>query len=71
VDGSFETVYKYELSNVLITNFYCFGDTSEDAPVEEFSLNFEEITVTYTEFDAEGKSKGNVEFTWKVEEGEA
>ena len=71
VGGSFETVYRYELSNVLITSFYCSGYTSEDVPVEEMSLNFEEITVTYTEFDAGGKSKGNVEFTWKVEEAEA
>ena len=32
--------------------------------------NIEEIKVTYTEFDAEGNSKGNVETTWKVEKGE-
>jgi type VI secretion system secreted protein Hcp len=40
-----------------------------DAPMEEISLNFEEIKVTYTECDSTGKSKGNVEFSWKVEEG--
>ncbi len=40
-----------------------------DAPMEEFSLNFEEIKVTYTECDEMGMSKGNVEFSWKVEEG--
>lgn len=71
LDGSFETVYAYELTNVLITNFHSSADTSEDAPIEEFSLNFEELTVTYTEFDSDGKSKGNIEFTWKVEEAEA
>jgi type VI secretion system secreted protein Hcp len=37
--------------------------------MEEFSLNFEEIKVTYTENDAKGKSKGNIEYSWKVEEG--
>lgn len=42
-----------------------------DAPVEEISLNFEEIKVTYTECDSAGLSKGNVEYTWKVEEGES
>jgi type VI secretion system secreted protein Hcp len=41
-----------------------------DAPMEELSLNFEEIKVTYTECDSSGKSKGNVEYSWKVEEGE-
>ena len=40
-------------------------------PTESFSLNGEEIKVTYTEADSKGKSKGNVEYSWKVEEGEA
>jgi len=36
------------------------------------SLNFEEIKVTYTECDpSTGKAKGNVEYSWKVEEGES
>jgi len=42
-----------------------------DAPMEVLSLNFEEIKVTYTECDSSGKSKGNVEYSWKVEEGES
>ena len=41
-----------------------------DAPMEEISLNFEEIKVTYTECDSTGKAKGNIEYSWKVEEGE-
>ena len=42
-----------------------------DAPIEEISLNFEEIKVIYTECDPiTGKAKGNVEYTWKVEEAE-
>ena len=68
-DASF-TYYKYELENVMVTSFYCGGSTEEGVPVETFTLNYEEITVTYTETDSTGKSKGNVEFTWKVEEGE-
>lgn len=42
-----------------------------DAPMEEISLNFEEIKVIYTECDSKGKTKGNVEYSWKVEEGES
>ena len=38
-------------------------------PTESFSLNFEEYKETYTEYDAKGTKKGNVEATWKVEEG--
>jgi len=42
-----------------------------DAPMEEISINFEEIKVTYTECDSSGKAKGNVEYSFKVEEGES
>ena len=38
--------------------------------METFSLNFEEIKVTYTEVDRTGATKGNVEYNWKVEEAE-
>ena len=44
---------------------------AEEVPVEDFALNFEEIKVTYTENDSAGKKKGNVEYSWKVEKGEA
>ena len=42
-----------------------------DVPLEEISLNYEEIKVTYTECDSAGLSKGNVEYSWKVEEAES
>jgi type VI secretion system secreted protein Hcp len=42
-----------------------------DAPMEEIALNFEEIKVTYTECDASGSKQGNVEYSFKVEEGES
>jgi len=38
-----------------------------DAPMEEISINFEEIKVTYKECDSTGKAKGTVEYSWKVE----
>lgn len=65
------TYYRYELKNVLVTSYNIGGSgQAEDVPTEDFSLNFEEIKVTYTENDNKGKSKGNVEYSWKVEEGE-
>jgi type VI protein secretion system component Hcp len=42
-----------------------------DAPVEEISLSFEEIKVTYTQCDSEGNSMGNIEYSWDIEEGES
>lgn len=66
------TYYAYELTNVMVTSYNISGSAqSEDVPTEEFSLNFEEIKVAYTETDSKGKSVGNIEYTWKVEEGEA
>lgn len=63
--------FKYDLKNVLVTSYNVSGSAqSEAVPTEDFSLNFEEIKVTYTEADNKGKSKGNVEYQWKVEEGE-
>lgn len=65
------TYYAYELKNVMVTSYNIGGSgQSEDVPMEDFSLNFEEIKVTYTEADSAGKKKGNVEYSWKVEEGQ-
>jgi type VI secretion system secreted protein Hcp len=69
-DAGRVTYYAYELKNVLVTSYDISGSgQSEDVPTETFSLNFEEIKVTYTECDRQGKKKGNVEYSWKVEEG--
>lgn len=62
------TYYKYELTNVMVTSYSMSGEADE-RPTEEVSFNFTQIKTTYTEYDADGKSKGNVEYTWKVEEG--
>ena len=70
-DAGRVTYYRYELKNVLVTSYSVSGAAqSEDVPAEDFSLNFEEVKVTYTENDSKGKKKGNVEYGWKVEEGE-
>ena len=64
------TYYAYELKNVQVVSYNISGQgQSEDVPVEQFALNFEEIKVTYTELDEKGNSKGNIEYSWKVEEG--
>lgn len=71
-DAGRETYYAYELKKVLVTSYAISGSgQSEEVPVEDFSLNFEELKVTYTESDNKGNKKGNVEYHWKVEEGEA
>lgn len=70
-DAGRETYYRYELTNVMVTSYNVSGSgQSDEVPIEDISLNFEEIKVTYTEFDSAGKKQGNVEYSWKVEEGE-
>jgi len=70
-DAGRVTYYAYKLKNVMVTSYNVSGSgQSEEPPMEDFSLNFEEIQVTYTENDSKGKKKGNVEYSWKVEEGE-
>ena len=66
--GSKTTYLKYELKNVMVTSYSISGSANE-VPMEEISFNYEEIKVTYTELDSSGSAKGNVEYTWKVEEG--
>ena len=65
------TYYAYELKNVQVTSYHVGTTAADPVPVEELTLNFEEIKVTYTETDNQGRSKGNVEYEWKVEEGES
>jgi len=59
------TYYKYELKNVLVSSYHVSG-TGDAVPVEELMLSFEEIKVTYTEYDANGRSKGDTEYTCKT-----
>ncbi len=65
------TYIKYELKDVLVTSHTVFGQSATDPrPTETISLNFEEIKQTYVEYDSKGSKKGNVEMTWKVQEGQ-
>jgi type VI secretion system secreted protein Hcp len=65
------TFLKYELKNVAVTSHSITASGGGDAvPHENMSLNFEEVKKTYVEYDEKGSKKGNVEMTWKVEEGQ-
>jgi type VI secretion system secreted protein Hcp len=59
---------KFELKDALVTSYSVSGG-GDGAPGEHFSINFSEIKTTYTQFGKDGKSKGNLDMTWKVEEG--
>ena len=61
---------KYEMKNVIITSFQTSSSDPDSVPTVVVGNNFEEIKITYTEYDKKGNSKGNVEYEWKVEKGE-
>jgi len=67
--GARATYLKYELTNVMIISFQmnASGDNDAGPPTVVIGNNFEEIKVTYTEFDRDGSSKGNVETEYNVE----
>ncbi|MBX3443880.1 MAG: type VI secretion system tube protein Hcp [Planctomyces sp.] len=71
-DKGRQTYLIYELENVQVLSYDINGACqSADVPTEELSLNFEKIKVVYKEAGADGKEKGQVDYSWKVEEGES
>lgn len=67
LNGARQVYLSYELKNVLVSSYSMAGNGSGDAtPTEQLSLNFEEIKVTYTIFDAAGRKTGEVSTTYKV-----
>jgi type VI secretion system secreted protein Hcp len=60
--GTREVFYAYELKNVKVTSYSIGG---YGLPIEQITLSFEELKATYTERDAQGKTKGNAEYSWK------
>ena len=69
--GARATYLKYELKNVMVTSFQVNASGNDEAgpPTVVVGNNFEEIKVTYTEYDDTGSSAGNVETEYKVEKG--
>ncbi len=68
--GARATYLKHVLKNVQVTSCsYTAHRNDETPPTVALSINFEDVKVTYTEYDTQGNKKGNVETTWKVEEG--
>lgn len=64
--GARATYLRYELKNVMITS-YEINSSDEGAPPSVSIANqCEEIKATYTEFDADGSSRGNIETEYKV-----
>jgi type VI secretion system secreted protein Hcp len=69
-EGTQATYYTYELKNVIVTSYHISGSTQDAVPTESLSLNFEEIKVTYTTFDAAGRPGGTAQYGWDLKRNE-
>lgn len=67
-DGELEVYLRYELQKVMISSHH-FNASDDGPPVVHIENAFEEIKVTYTEFNPDGSSNGNVVTEYKVEKG--
>ncbi len=67
-EGTQATYYTYELKNVIVTSYHISGSTQDAVPTESLSLNFEEIKVAYTKFDAAGRAEGIVQYGWDLKQ---
>ena len=63
------TYLRYEMKNVTCTLYEVSGTPQLGRPTVVVGNNFEEVKVTYTEYDEQGNSLGNVETELKVEKG--
>ena len=70
--GARATYLHVELKNVMVTSYQINASGNDEAgpPTVVVGNNFEEMKVTYTEYDDAGSSKGNVETSHKVGKGE-
>lgn len=61
-------VTKYTLSDVLVSSFNQAHSTGEDSEtgVEEITLNYSKIVVTYTPVQANGKPGAQTKFSWDI-----
>ncbi len=71
--GAITVSREIEINDVMISKFTHLGTFSGDAdlPVEEISMDFANITDTYTQQNSDGSSGGNVTFGWDKLNGKA
>jgi type VI protein secretion system component Hcp len=69
--GTQATYLRWIMEEVIISSFQtnASGNNEAGPPTVVIGNNFEEIKMTYTEYDRERKSKGNVEVEFRVENG--
>ena len=74
ITQSFESGQKslinYDLSEVFISQYLISGGSSGSLPVEQISMNFDKVKMTYNQLDKTGKSQGGTTVTWDLASNE-
>jgi type VI secretion system secreted protein Hcp len=65
-DGPRPRFYQITLENVLVSSYQTGGSAGDEVPTESFSLNYEKIKWTYTEFDQDGRGDRDHSFYWNL-----
>lgn len=61
-NGGEEVIFlKIEFTKVIVSSYNSTRSQTNNRPVEQMSLNFEEIKWTYSQFDEDGKKVGDVD----------
>jgi len=56
------------MTNVLVASISIGGSSGQDRLTENITLNFEKVTIEYTEQDLDGKAAGKSTFEWNIVE---
>ncbi|MGO9684312.1 MAG: Hcp family type VI secretion system effector [Beijerinckiaceae bacterium] len=62
---------KYELTNIVVTNFEMSASGNGELPTESFTLHFVKVKSSYQPQGNEGDPAGNVDFGWNLQENAA
>jgi len=63
--------YKIRLEDVLVSSFHTVGAEGDEAPVDQFSLNFGKILVSYSPQNADGSLGAAVTGSWDIKKNSA
>jgi len=58
--------YKVTFKNVIVSSYQTSSSSADSVPTESFSLNYEEIKWTYTEFSPAGQPLRDHSFYWNL-----
>ena len=66
IKGAEAEMARYDMTNVILSNYQTGGSHDGDNPTESLSLNFATVTISQTSTDTSSSSSGPVLATWDI-----